>query len=155
MGEIESRPKPDGALPVFRGESWEEHVSAWLEVEESMQNHLWALAAIAASVTTRYGEKAIPKFASEVGYSTRRIYELASTYRAWQYRERSQGLSFQHHAVAARAEDPEAAIERAEVEGLSTRELAAEVRREKEEGAEVVEMMPCPTCGGTGEVPKE
>jgi hypothetical protein len=111
--------------PVFRGVSYEEHVSTWLEVDSSMQGHLWMLAAIDASLVKRYGEDVTGKFASDVGASRRRVQEYAMTYEEWQKRERSRfsSLSFHHHTIAARAEDPEAALEAAEEEGFSTREL--------------------------------
>lgn len=32
-------------LPAFEGTTWEEHVSAWLTLDESLQNHLWMLGA--------------------------------------------------------------------------------------------------------------
>lgn len=135
-------------LPVFAGESWEDHVSAWAQVEGEMQDRLWMLAAVAASLTTVYGDQSVGAFASEVGCSARRVYDYAATHKAWQSRRRSQILSFGHHTIAARAEEPEVAIERAEIEGLSTRELARDVS-----GKEPEPMERCPTCDGRGRVP--
>ena len=111
--------------PVFRGESYEEHVSTWLEVDRSVQGHYWMLGAVAASLKEKYGEDAFAKFASEVGSSRRRVYEYAETYEAYNDEkcERSHILSFHHHTVAARSEDPAQALETAEREELSTREL--------------------------------
>lgn len=149
---------PEGVdLPVFRAESWEEHVETWRALEEVAEDAKWKQAAIAASLTARWGEKGevLSRFASEVGCSARRVYEYAATWKAFASARRSEVLSFHHHTLAARAEDPQRAIEKAEVEGLSTRELAEEIRREEEPGeVEVVQkMMVCPTCGGSGEVP--
>jgi phage N-6-adenine-methyltransferase len=111
--------------PVFRGVSYEEHVSTWLEVDSSMQGHLWMLAAIAASLVKKYGEDVTGKFASDVGSSRRRVQEYAQTYQTWKKRDRSRfsSLSFKHHTIGARAEDPEAALEVAVEEELSAREL--------------------------------
>jgi hypothetical protein len=144
---------PNGSLPVFRGEGWESHVSSALVVREGLEEHLWALAAICASVDRKFGQKSIPRFASEIGYSARRVWELAATYTAWESRERSRNpaLSFQHHAIAARAEEPERAIEEAEDEGLSTRQLAARVKKDEEEGR--TKTVVCSACGGRGRVP--
>lgn len=110
-------------LPVFHGESYEEHVSTWLEVDSSVQGHYWMLGAVAASLIKRYGEDVTGKFASDVGASRDRIWRYARTYRAWENLQRSNLLSFQHHTIAARSDDPQRALEVAEDEQLSTREL--------------------------------
>lgn len=67
-----------------------------------------------------------------------------------EHRKRSQILSFKHHTIAARAEDPDQAIEEAEVEEMSTRELDRKVS-----GKEPEPMQRCPTCNGRGRVPVE
>jgi hypothetical protein len=147
---------PGGSLPVFRGESWEEHVSAALVVREGLEEHLWAMAAICASVDRRWGQGSMGKFASEVGYSARRVYELAATYLAYQSRERSQSLSFQHHAIAARDPEPEMLLTRAEDEGWSTRDLDVRVKeRRRQSGGEKSDEQSertCPRCGGSGRI---
>lgn len=153
------RQYPTNGLPVFHGETWEEHVSQALVVKEEIEERLWRLAAIYASLTSRYGEASIPKFASEIGSSARRIYEMAATYKAWESRERSHICSFSHHTIAARETvieaglDPEALIRQAEDENLSTRELEqqiAEYRRVTQNREP--ETRTCPRCGGSGEV---
>ena len=144
----ETLPVPQGDLPTFTAEDWESHVSTALVLKESLENHLWHLAAVCASLTTRYGDESIPKFASEIGYSARRVYDLSATYTAWQFRKRSQSLTFHHHTIAVRAEDPEKAIEEAEDEELSTRELESRIAGKKPEMMEK-----CPTCNGRGRIP--
>ena len=117
-------------LPVFEGTEFDEHVTSWLEVYQSGQQHLWMLAAIAASVEGRYGESDIKRFAYEVRCSSSWIYTLARTYKKWNGLRRSEVLGFSHHAIAAEASDPVAAIERAELESLSTKQLRAEIKGE-------------------------
>lgn len=140
---------PQGELPTFTAEDWESHVSTALALIETGENVLWHLAAVCASVSTRYGEDSIGKFAGEVGYSASRIYDLAATYSCWQSRERSEILSFHHHSVAARAENPERAITEAEDEHLSTRQLSRRIAGKGEE-----HMEKCQACNGRGRVPK-
>ncbi len=115
-------------LPYFRGQSYEEHVSTWVEVDRSVQGHYWMLGAIAASLVKKHGEDVMGKFGSDVGSSRRRIQEYAQTYANWEKRERSRILSFHHHTLASRADEPERVIEIAEDEQLSTRELRAFVK---------------------------
>lgn len=109
--------------PIFQGESYEEHVSTWLEVDQSVQGHYWMLGAIAASLDKKYGDDVIGKFASDVRSSAKRIREYRQTYQTWQNGERSPFLSFHHHTLAARSEEPQRVLEIAEREELSTREL--------------------------------
>lgn len=110
-------------FPVFRGESYEEHVSTWLDIDRSVQGHYWMLGAVAASLVKKYGEDVAGKFASDVNSSRTRIWEYAATYKAWENYDRSEFLSFKHHTLAARSQHPQKALEVAEEEELSTREL--------------------------------
>lgn len=125
---------PSG-LPVFKGEAWEDHVNAWMLVSEQIEDYRWQLAAIAASLHKRYGENVAGKFASEVGVSAETIRRYARAYRAFskennENAQRSPILTLTHHAIAARFNDPQKAIEEAEDEQLSTRQM--EVRAEAE-----------------------
>lgn len=139
-------------LPSFDAQTYPEHVEAWREVADQLEERLWALGAIAASLTKRYGEKVIPEFASDVNYSARRIWELAATYKAFENRDRAQDLSFKHHTIAARDEDPDKAIEVA-IEGdgqrpYSTREFEeARGHRDTPKNTETVTRIVCPDCG--------
>ena len=150
MSETLPAPTKGGDLPRFTAEDWESHVSTALALKESLENHLWHLAAVCASVSTKYGEQSIPRFAGEIGVSARRVYDYAATYSAWESRTRSQILSFKHHTIAARAEDPQRAIEEAEDGQLSTRELDDRIK-----GRPSQEMEKCPACNGRGRVLKE
>ena len=120
---IQARLIESGELPAFRGESYEEHVSTWLTVDESVQGHFWMLGAIAASLDKKYGEDIMGKFASDVRSSRTRIREYAATYKAWENNDRSAFLSFKHHTIAARSEDPPKVLAIAEEQEFSTREL--------------------------------
>lgn len=107
------------ALPEFRiqatsdTEAWQEHVEAWRTHQESLWAHYWMLGAIAASLTRRYGENDVRRFAHEVQCSTALVYERAATHRAWQELEPDPTLSYSHHIEAAKFPDPQAALERA------------------------------------------
>ncbi len=155
MSELERL--PETGLPTFESRDWDSHVAAWREVHDQLEERLWALGAIAASLTRSYGDKAIPAFASEVNYSARRVWELAATYKAWENRDRAHDLSFKHHTIAARAEDPDEAIEMAltSEKPMSAEDLRVAIKGQQEPRAvEVVATTrPCEACGGTGEVP--
>jgi hypothetical protein len=148
-------------LPLFDNVAYEAHVEAFKHVHAGIEERLWALGAIVDSLERNYGRQAIPEFAGDVGYSPRRVWELGQTYRAWKERDRAQNLSFRHHTIAARQDDPDWAIEIALTTPtphggpLSTREFEEELQQRKEEayvveGAEVVTRRECPRCNGEG-----
>lgn len=110
-------------LPIFEQESYEEHTSAWITVDQSIEGHRWALGAVAASLTKRYGDDIVGKFASDVQSSKARIWSYAQTYRAFKNSTRVEFLSFRHHTIASRTDDPAQTIELASEYELSTREL--------------------------------
>lgn len=111
------------AMWEFRGETFDEHVECWGKINEQSEQCLWMQGSVAASLVVRYDEKTTARFAHDVRLSTRRVQEMAQTYRAFEKRERSRILSFHHHTVASRATDPQEAIRVAEDNELSTREL--------------------------------
>lgn len=147
-------------LPVFQGSSFDEHVESWRSVDGSMQGHLWMLAAIAASLVKKYGEDSTGQFASRVGCSASRVRDYAITYRRWENAERSAILSFSHHQIAGRADDPQKVIEQAEVNEWSVADVRDVVKERKSETAkeeshvEREVMVICPQCNGNGVVPK-
>lgn len=118
-------------LPVFLGKTYEEHVDAFQGIDKSVDARLWALAAVAASLKTRYHEKTVEKFAYEVRHSAVYIYELAATYRKFENSTRVEILSFTHHRIAARAKNPQKAIQAANDEEMSTRELEKWIKRQE------------------------
>lgn len=118
-------------LPVFLGETFEEHVETFEAIDKSIDARKWALAAIAASVKTKYDEQTIINFAHRTRHSAVYIYELANTYRKFENSPRGEILSFTHHKIAAHSKNPQKAIKVAEDEEMSTRELEQWVKRQK------------------------
>lgn len=99
----------------FVGKTFEDHVGCWQEVDGQVQKDKWKLGAIAASLDVKYDDKTVSRFAYETRRSARRVREYAQTYRTFpKMASRSPILSFHHHTVAARADDPIDAINRAE-----------------------------------------
>lgn len=117
-------------LPVFLGQTFEEHVETFEGIDKSVDARKWALAAIAASVKTKYNEQTVINFAHRVRHSAAYIYELAITYRKFENSQRSEILSFTHHQIAAHSRIPVKAIRAAEDEEMSTRELEKWIKRQ-------------------------
>lgn len=112
-----------GGLPVFHGKTLDDYVSQWRKIDAATERNLWALAAIAASLVTKYGDGQVREFSETVGVTGSRIYQLAATYRNFENSTRFENLSFKHHTIAARSASPGTAIAIAAKEGWSTREL--------------------------------
>lgn len=107
----------------FCGDTFEDHVDSWQIVDGQVQKDKWKLSAVAASLQVKYNDKTVDRFAYETRRSARRIREYAKTYRAFENGERSPILSFHHHTVASSANDPVEAINKAEDNEWSTRQL--------------------------------
>jgi len=118
-------------LPAFAGRTWESHVLAWCEVSAEIEERQWKLGAIVDSVARNYGERSIPKFASEVGCSQSTVWQYAQVYRAYQNSKRSENLTWSHHLVASYADDPAEGLAQAEAEGLSVQALRLRLRIDK------------------------
>lgn len=120
----------ENALPVFRGETYESYVQAWINVSEEIEERRWRLGAIAASLVWRYGENTAATFAADVGVSSRTVRDYARAYRVFETGTRVPILSYTHHRIAARSEDPQKAIEEAADKLLSTRQMEVRVEAE-------------------------
>jgi hypothetical protein len=131
-------------LPVFRGESFEEHVETWKALDLSSTRHQWAQAAIASSFEKKSGARTdvnntmtpIQYFCREVRISVGHFSRLVKTYRAFVEpldpsvkQLVSEGpLHFKHFLIAANGpRDPVAAVIQAHDQGWSANELAAQM----------------------------
>ncbi len=128
-------------LPQFTGTTYEDHVEGWHAIDASEQRHLWAKAAIAASLERQvnqwHGAEAtdLQRFAHDVRCSGEWVRVLAKTYRTFAAQPElgcTLPLSFKHYAVAAMlAKTPEIAhqaLVEAHDKEWSTRELQRTLR---------------------------
>ncbi|HWQ34312.1 MAG TPA: hypothetical protein VNQ79_15800 [Blastocatellia bacterium] len=114
--------QPD-ALPAFTGSSYEDHVSAWIQVRQEIQDRQWRLGAVAASVATRYGDESLKTFAFDVGENVKTLYEYRRVYSAFKNSNRLENLSWKHHQLALQSDNPAALLERASDEQWTTARL--------------------------------
>lgn len=126
-----------GGLWEFSGaDTVEEHARVWGEIETRAESAQWALAAIAASLITKYGESEVCRFAEIVHRSPQYIWKMARTYRLTVEKSLySENLSFHHHAEAIRHPDPFTALAIAQTENLSANELSEWVSQQNKETA--------------------
>lgn len=93
----------DGGI-IFRGESYEDHVAGWSDAELTIEGGLWGQARVAASLTTKYGDRDVKRFAHDVHKSGRWIWDMARTGRVFGEKcSQLHYLSFTHHVEAAKA----------------------------------------------------
>lgn len=123
----------------FVGQTFEEHLDCWQIIDGEVQKDKWKLSSVAASLDTKYNDQTVKRFAYETRRSTRRIWDYARTYRAFEKCQRSHILSFHHHTVASAAENPQEAIQKAEDKEWSTRELEQWIKTGVEPGQQLTE----------------
>lgn len=115
--------RPDG-LWEYHGKTLEDHITVWRDIDEKVESAQWAMAAIAASLTTKYGESDIEKFASAVSRSAGYIWKVARTWKFWSDTNsvpegHFSDLTFSHHVRAITHGDPVEAMNVARDRNLS------------------------------------
>lgn len=107
----------------------QDHIAAFRTVTEELDDHYWAQAAVAASLSKKYSDKDVAKRAMEdlaeaVELSPSYLRQMARTYRTFtESFSREKKLYFNHHRIAAYAVNPERALAVAVENGMSCRTL--------------------------------
>lgn len=114
----------DDGLPIFLGQTDEEHSLAWDEVDREVSDGQWKLAAIAASLESKRGEATVIEFAKAKKISASTVRSYARAYRVFGRRKRIVSVPFSlHHLAAERADNPVRAIKIAADKKFSYREF--------------------------------
>lgn len=144
---------------------WELLVSEWANAASQVLIGQLRQARAAAMVQRHYGRASVEKFANEVGCSRSTAYDYA---RAWSIfghlyfsedgqpsgrLDNSGVIGIGHLIEASYSPDPVEVLERAEDEGMTTRQIKAERKDEGKERAQKTETKVCPRCGGDGRIP--
>lgn len=113
--------------------SLEELLTAYVQVEESEQEARWIKGQLLDEMFKRGVKQTW--LSSQLGISPAQIRELVKVYRAFPKPEmRIPSLSWYHHRVAANSPDPSKYIQKANDEGLSTRELRKKILEDEGKG---------------------
>lgn len=118
----------DGLVEV-EAETIEDHIAAFRAVTSEMDDHYWAQAAVAASVSKKYGkgeyaDKQMEKLAEATELSTSYLRKIARTYRTFTtIVPRETNLYFSHHRAACDYASPSEALAVAIERGMSCRAL--------------------------------
>lgn len=136
VATISSLVERSDGLWEFHGESFDDHVDVFLSIDSKVNSAQWAMAAVAASIETKYGESKIEEFATKVQRTPRHIRRMARTYKLALEKGRWRPLlTFGHHTEALNHPNPGEALDVAESQNLSTLGLREWVNGRAEERA--------------------
>lgn len=130
----------DGVVAVI-AETTADHIAAFRNVTDELDEHYWAQAAVAASLSKKFSDKevekkAIDQLAAAVELSPSYLRQIARTYRTFtESFSREKNLYFNHHRIAAYATNPERALSVAVEQGMSCRQLEEWVRDDNKKRA--------------------
>ena len=118
-------------LLEFHGESIEAHVAAFRFVDKGVDDHYWSEAAIAASLSKKYGkgeygDEKMKAFGEAVDRSVGYLRQIARTYRTFTVNQnvsRDNDLSFNIHRIACLHPSPVDALAQAKAHGMTCRAL--------------------------------
>ncbi|HEX2879880.1 MAG TPA: hypothetical protein VHO25_10150 [Polyangiaceae bacterium] len=129
----------DGLVEVH-AETTEDYIAAFRSVTDELDDHYWAQAAVAASMSKKYGssdygKKEMEKLSEAVELSASYLFRMARTYRTFTENfPRDKNLYFKHHVVACGYANPSKALTHARENGLSCKafeEWVSEQNRKK------------------------
>jgi pyruvoyl-dependent arginine decarboxylase (PvlArgDC) len=103
-------------LVECHAETLQDHIAAFRNVTDELDDHYWAQAAVAASASKKYGsseygKKQMEQLAQAVELSTNYLYRMARTYRTFTENfPRETKLYFKHHVIACGYANPGKAL---------------------------------------------
>jgi len=114
-------------LVECHAETLQDHIAAFRNVTDELDDHYWAQAAVAASASKKYGtgdygKKKMEKLAEAVELSPNYLFKMARTYRTFTENfPREKNLYFAHHMIACGFANPSKALTHARENKLSCR----------------------------------
>jgi hypothetical protein len=130
----------DGLVEV-EAETIQDHIAAFRAVTSEMDDHYWAQAAVAASVSKKYGkaehgDKKMEELSQAVELSVSYLRQIARTYRTFTTNfSRHNNLYFSYHRIACDYKNPEEALAVASEQGMSCKALAEWVSDQRKKDA--------------------
>ena len=118
--------------------SYDQLISEFIDSCVEGENTIWRRAAIAYFLRVKLLAPA-KAVSSDTGYSPRRINDLVVTFEAFpEETDRAKDLSFSHHMLAARTDDPVKWIELAIENGWSVRDMNRVIKGESPDADPIV-----------------
>lgn len=122
-----------GPTETTERRSYEQDLALFQGLLERQEETLWEQSQAAALMEAKYGRETARMIASDTGLSASYVRMLTATYKAFPTPEiRAADLSFSHHRIAARTEDPQKWIELAVSGDMSCEDLRREINQAKD-----------------------
>jgi len=133
MMTIENMGKPGLSLDIPKGQTFDEWVESGRSLCEGQKVVNWWIGDWWAAGTHRYGERAKAAAQGIFGREFQAIMDMASVCRSFETSRRHEALTFTHHreVAALPPAEADALLERAETDGLSTRDLRIEAMKRR------------------------
>jgi len=144
-------------------ETWEDHVSYYVQLSEASNSFSWIKADILLHLAEKFGDSSIEKISNDIGEAPSTVANYVRVARAFPPKTRDPILSFSHHYNASFADSYDESrgefvtenrfgwVERAANENLSTRRLREEIKDDKDTHGQDETFAPnCDFCGTEG-----
>jgi hypothetical protein len=132
---------------------WEEAVTIGQQLRHVKELSQFAIGDLANRVSREYGETSIGKFAYAIGLEKKTIWEYMRVARQFEKSARIEYLSFKHHQIALRTDNPQAVLKEANDKNWSTIDLYKAVKERlnphppEEHQHQWVSYRKCSVCG--------
>ena len=126
--------------------SWEEAVSAGLELREAKDTSQWKLGDLALTVEKTYGLDSIGKFSTDININKKSLQQYRRVSAAFPPASRSRLLSHRHHLILAAREDRFKMIKECEDNGTTTSQLEMMLSKNPQTVITKKEVLVCEHC---------
>jgi hypothetical protein len=109
---------------------WDEAVSVGQELRRLKELSQWAIGDLANRVAEEYGSDSIGKYAYAIGLEKKTVWEYMRVARKYKESMRIDFLSFRHHQVALRTDEPDKWLERANDKNWSSNQLYKAIKEQ-------------------------
>jgi hypothetical protein len=124
LSERINQPEPFG---------WDEAVSVGLQLRHLKELSQWAIGDLANRVSREYGENSIGKFAYAIGLEKKTVWEYMRVARKYEKSMRIDILSFRHHQIALRSDEPKRWLKQANDKNWSSNQLYKAIKERVDE----------------------
>ena len=109
---------------------WDEAVTVGQQLRKLKELSQWAIGDLANRVSREYGTNSIGKFSYAIGLEKKTVWEYMRVSRKYQQSIRIDFLSFRHHQIALRSDEPKTWLKRANDKNWSSNQLYKAIKEQ-------------------------
>ena len=109
---------------------WDEAITVGQQLRKLKELSQWAIGDLANRVAREYGKNSIGKFAYGIGLEKKTVWEYMRVARKYEKSMRIDILSFRHHQVALRSEEPKEWLRQANDKNWSSNQLYKAIKEQ-------------------------